>query len=181
MAKPQKSKTGGASRPKRRGKATLEHAKLLTDPNPLERPNSSRQVPAEASKKKRAANASKEGQPAAEKPNHSSAEKPDGRALPRKRRRKQVRLSVAMRKVGLDEYMVAKSLAGLIENLGKNKGEAKVLLDALKESTRVLEPPPKAQDTSAGDGSNNVVLRHDVPRPTRNTLQDQSIAEPGAG
>jgi len=76
--------------------------------------------------------------------------------------------------------MVAEGLAGLIESLGKNRGEAKVLLDALKESTRVLEPPPKAQDTSESDGSNGVVLRHDVPRPARNVLQDQSVTEHGA-
>jgi len=147
----------------------------------LERRNSSPKALAEAGKKKTAANVSTEGRLATEKTNHSSAEKPDEQTLTRKRRRKQVRLSVAMRKIGLDEYMVAEGLARLIESLGKKQGEAKVLLDALKESTRVLEPPPKAYGANESDGPNEVVLRHDVPRPARNTLQEQSVREPGAG
>ena len=76
--------------------------------------------------------------------------------------------------------MVAESLAGLIEKLGTNKGEAKVLLDVLKESTRFLEPP-KAPGTNEGDGQGLVFLRHDVPRPARNALQDQNAMEPDSG
>jgi hypothetical protein len=147
----------------------------------LGRPNSSRRALAEAGKKKKAANALTKGQLVTEKMNHSSVENPDEQTLTRKRRRKQVRLSVAMRKIGLDEYMVAENLAGLIESLGKKQGEAKVLLDALKESTRVLEPPPKAYGASESDGPNEVVLRHDIPRPARNASQEQGVREPGAG
>ena len=148
MAKRHKSKTTRVARRKGRGKTTLRHVHLSRDPAPLERPNSSRKALAEAGKEKKAANALTKGQLVTEKMNHSSVENPDEQTLTRKRRRKQVRLSVAMRKIGLDEYMVAESLAGLIEKLGTNKGEAKVLLDALKESTRVLEPLPKAYGAS---------------------------------
>src|ERR1700722_18346595 len=177
MGKKQKSKkTAGPSR-KRQSKAVLGRAKPLGHPDRLERHNSSRKPQAEGGEKKTAASVSPERQCAAEEPNHSSAEESNGQPLQRKRRRKQVRLSVAMRKIGLDEYMVAESLAGLIEKLGTNKGEAKVLLDVLKESTRFLEPPPKAPGTNEVDERPLVTLRHDVPRPARNIPQDQNAIE----
>jgi hypothetical protein len=179
MGKKQKSKTTAGPSRKRQSKAVLGRAKPLGHPDRLERHNSSRKAQAEGGEKKTAASVSPERQCAAEEPNHSSAEESNGQSLQRKRRRKQVRLSVAMRKIGLDEYMVAESLAGLIEKLGTNKGEAKVLLDVLKESTRFLEPP-KAYGANESDEPNDVILRHDVPRPARNALQDQNATEPGA-
>jgi hypothetical protein len=185
MAKQQKSKTARGVHRKVRSKATLGRTNPLGHPKQRERHKqigrSSRKAQSETGEKRATASVSPERQSAAEEPNHFSAAKSNGQPEQRKRRRKQVRLSVAMRKIGLDEYMVAESLAGLIEKLGTNKGEAKVLLDVLKESTRFLEPPPKAPGTNEVDERPLVTLRHDVPRPARNIPQDQNAIEPDAG
>jgi len=88
------------------------------------------------------------------------------KARPKRHRRKRVRLGEAMRKIGLDEYTVAEKMAGLIENLGRDKSEAKVLLDALKESMRYLEPQ-KRSGGGESDAPTMVTLSHSVPRPLR--------------
>src|SRR5665213_2342635 len=104
MAKQHKSKTGRGARRKGRGKTTRGDVNLLTGSNQLERPNVSRKAPAEGEGKKASARVATKRPNAAGEPNHSSSAKANGRSAQRKRRRKQVRLSVAMRKIGLDEY-----------------------------------------------------------------------------
>lgn len=90
--------------------------------------------------------------------------------MPRRaRRRKRVRLGDAMRKAGLDERAIAENYAGVVEKLttGQNKpiaGAEKLLVDVLKECTRVLEPPVRA---GVGDAPVTVHLSHNVPRPLR--------------
>jgi hypothetical protein len=78
-----------------------------------------------------------------------------------------------MRKVGLDEYMVAETYAGVVQTLrSRSEGEGieKLLVDVLKECTRVLEPPAKASDRSGGETLVQVQLVHNVPRPERKAL-----------
>ncbi len=82
-------------------------------------------------------------------------------------------LSVAMRKAGVDEHRVAKGMAGLLDGLRTKGGDAKVLLDALKESTRVLAPP------QGSDASIPVHLSHNVPRPVRDVARGGDDAKPG--
>ncbi|MGH9771000.1 MAG: hypothetical protein ACRD4Q_04780 [Candidatus Acidiferrales bacterium] len=99
-----------------------------------------------------------------------AAAKAGDKDMPRRaRRRKRVRLGDAMRKVGLDERAIAENYAGVVEKLttGQNKpiaGAEKLLVDVLKECTRVLEPPVRA---GVGDAPVTVHLSHNVPRPLR--------------
>lgn len=75
-----------------------------------------------------------------------------------------------MRKYGLDEHTIAETYAGVVQTLrNRNEGEGieKLLVDVLKECTRVLEPPAKATDRSGGDTLVHVQLVHSVPRPER--------------
>jgi hypothetical protein len=81
-----------------------------------------------------------------------------------------VRLGEAMRKYGLDEHTIAETYAGVVQTLrSKNEGDGieKLLVDVLKECTRVLEPPAKSTDRSGGDTLVQVQLIHNVPRPER--------------
>jgi hypothetical protein len=94
--------------------------------------------------------------------------------------RKRVRLREAMREVGLDEYVIAEGMAGLIEKLNGGAGEPKLLLEVLKESTRILEPP-KAAGSGDGDAPVNVFLRHNVPRPARVPSGDGNSGAAGGG
>lgn len=75
-----------------------------------------------------------------------------------------------MRKVGLDEHTIAETYAGVVQTLRtRNEGDGieKLLVDVLKECTRVLEPPAKAADSSGGETLVQVQLIHNVPRPER--------------
>ena len=75
-----------------------------------------------------------------------------------------------MRKYGLDEHTIAETYAGVVQTLrSKNEGDGieKLLVDVLKECTRVLEPPAKSTDRSGGDTLVQVQLIHNVPRPER--------------
>jgi hypothetical protein len=86
-----------------------------------------------------------------------------------------------MRKVGLDEYMVAETYAGVVQTLRtRNEGEGieKLLVDVLKECTRVLEPPAKVADRAGGETPVQVQLIHNVPRPERRSLAAVPSAAP---
>jgi hypothetical protein len=86
-----------------------------------------------------------------------------------------------MRKYGLDEHTIAETYAGVVQTLrNKNEGEGieKLLVDVLKECTRVLEPPVRAADRpGSGDAVVHVQLIHNVPRPERKN----SPSSPAAG
>ena len=99
------------------------------------------------------------------------AERSAGRTERPKRRRKRVRLGDAMRRVGLDERAIAENYAGVVEKLTNgrqqpNDGAEKLLVEVLKEFTRVLEPPLRAGG-GGGDAPVIVQLMHNVPRPSR--------------
>jgi hypothetical protein len=76
----------------------------------------------------------------------------------RVRRGPQVPLAEAFRRSGLDEEQIAQYMKGLIE-VCATRYEPKVMLDALKESSRCLE------NTKAAPL--RVALVHDIPRPQR--------------
>jgi len=81
--------------------------------------------------------------------------------------RRRVHLGDALRKKGLDEYKVAEEMVGVVDRLGKG-GEDKLLLDALKESSRfLLDSHSKKRATAASDAPVPVNLVHCVPRPAR--------------
>jgi hypothetical protein len=87
-----------------------------------------------------------------------------------KRHRQRMRLGEAMRKYGLDEQTIAQKYVGVVQVLSsRDEGEGieKLLVDVLKECTRVLEPPAKPADRSGGDTLVQVQLVHNVPRPER--------------
>ena len=177
MARKQKSKaTRQPSRAGRSKEVPGRSEPPLGQAEPVVRHNSSRRAEAAAGGKRIAGGGPRGGRTVSEEPNHFFAEESEAEPRQRKRRRKQVRLSVAMRKIGLDEYMVAERLAGLIEKLGTSESQAKLLLDALKESTRFLEPA-KAVGANEGEERPCVTLRHEVPRPARDGLQEQSGTE----
>jgi hypothetical protein len=71
-------------------------------------------------------------------------------------------------------------MAGLIEKLNGGAGEPKLLLEVLKESTRILEPP-KAAGSGDSDAPVNVFLRHNVPRPAREPSGDGNSVAAGGG
>lgn len=89
----------------------------------------------------------------------------------KRRRRRRIRLGEAFRKVGLDEQTVAENYVGVVETLREKTGPKtetaqKLLVDVLKECSRILEPP-----RGAGAGSIEtptiVELHHEVSRPVR--------------
>jgi len=90
--------------------------------------------------------------------------------MPRSRKRRRVHLGEAMRKSGLDEYKAAETMAGLVDNLAKSD-ENKLLLDALKESFRILEPARTERASVAPDAPVKVQLVHCVPRPEREPIK----------
>ena len=76
-----------------------------------------------------------------------------------------------MRLAGLDEQAIAENYAGVVEKLTNarqqpNDGAEKLLVEVLKECTRVLEPPLRAGG-AAPDAPVTVQLIHNVPRPRR--------------
>jgi hypothetical protein len=82
-----------------------------------------------------------------------------------------VHLGEAMRKSGLDEYKVAEEMVGVVDRLGKG-GEDKLLLDALKESSRLLLDSRRTERASAApDGPVTVQMVHCVPRPQREKVK----------
>ena len=91
--------------------------------------------------------------------------------LRRRRSRKRVPMSDALRKEGLDERMVAETYAGVVatlkEKTDKEGGVEKLLVDILKECTRYLEPTRPTDRSGTGDTPVTVQLIHAVPRPER--------------
>jgi hypothetical protein len=80
-----------------------------------------------------------------------------------------------MRASGLDEHKVAHEMIRTIDRLSGKEGEEKLLLDALKESCRVLEPPRPADRSAsapnAQDAPVNILLIHHVDRPVRSSRE----------
>lgn len=87
----------------------------------------------------------------------------------KRRRRKRVRLGEAFRKAGLDEQTVAETYVRVVERLRGKSAENmvhKLLVDVLKECSRVLDPPRAANANN--DQPTIVELHHDIPRPALN-------------
>jgi|ERR1700693_4266090 len=84
------------------------------------------------------------------------------------RNHRRFKLADAWREVGLNELEVANTMAGLVQDLTGKEHSAKTLLDAVKESIRVLEPPKATVRAGASDVPVTVILDHDVPRPAFN-------------
>jgi hypothetical protein len=78
-----------------------------------------------------------------------------------------VPLGEAFRLSGLDEWKVAQDMAGLVDSL-KTQDEPKLLLEALKESSRCLE--------NARNGGLQISLVHRVPRPRRQSTEGSATA-----
>jgi len=94
--------------------------------------------------------------------------------------RKRVRLAEALRLEGLDERKLAENYVVVIEKLRENvdaKSADKLLVDVLKECSRILEPP-RATGAGAGDMPAVVNLYHNVPRPVRGLRRERGDAEP---
>jgi hypothetical protein len=92
-------------------------------------------------------------------------EKKKGEKVQPRRRRKRIALGDAMRRAGVDEHRIAERMAGLLDDLGTQGNDAKLLLDAIKESTRALAP---VRGGGAKAAPVLVQLHHNVPRPVRN-------------
>jgi hypothetical protein len=84
-----------------------------------------------------------------------------------KKTRPRFMLADAMREIGLDELKVARTMNRLINGLAKSPKKDKLLLDAVKESIRVLDPAKTTLRTGTPDGPVAVILEHDVPLPDR--------------
>jgi hypothetical protein len=91
-------------------------------------------------------------------------EKKKGEKVQPRRRRKRIPLGDAMRRAGVDEHRIAERMAGLLEDLGTQGNDAKLLLDAIKESTRALAP---VRGGGAKAAPVPIQLHHNVPRPVR--------------
>ena len=97
----------------------------------------------------------------------------------KRRRRKRVRLGEAFRKAGLDEQTVAETYVGVVEKLRvKSAADTvqKLLVDVLKECSRVLEPP-RSGGPSGMEPPTIVELHHNVPRPAREMESEPDGAE----
>lgn len=87
--------------------------------------------------------------------------------------KKRVRLDEAFRARGLDEHEVADKYVVALRKLSRKKrqegegGVEKLLLDTLKECSRILEPPRPASERASSDAPAVVKLIHRVPRPSR--------------
>ncbi len=89
----------------------------------------------------------------------------------KRRRRRRIRLGEAFRKVGLDEQTVAENYVGVVETLREKTGPKtetaqKLLVDVLKECSRILEPP-RGVGTGSIETPTIVELHHEVSRPVR--------------
>jgi len=88
---------------------------------------------------------------------------------------KKVRLAEALRSSGLDELTVAQNYVVVVEKLRGGAagvdGTQKMLVDVLKECSRILEPP-KSPGGGASDVPTVVNLYHNVPRPVRDLQRD---------
>lgn len=95
-----------------------------------------------------------------------------------RRRRKRVRIGEALRKIGFDEYAIAEGYAetaGRLKDKSDRSGNVeKLLIDVLKECSRLIEPVRPAETTTDRSGvagaAIHVHLVHNVPRPARREL-----------
>jgi hypothetical protein len=83
--------------------------------------------------------------------------------------RKRAGLSEALREEGIDEHTIAQGFASLHRKLSgsEDKGDLKLFFDVLKENHRTLDPPSASDRSGASDGPVTIILKHNVPRPTR--------------
>jgi len=91
--------------------------------------------------------------------------KKGGRTRRRKKRAKKLWIGEAMRARGLDETKVAETYAAVLDTLIEKKPSStieKLLVDVLKECTRLLEPPTGEESKPA-----RIRLVHKVARPKR--------------
>ena len=84
----------------------------------------------------------------------------------KRRRRRRIRLGEAFRKVGLDEQTVAENYVGVVETLRAKTGPKtetaqKLLVDVLKECSRILEPP-RGSGAGSIETPTIVELHHEV-------------------
>jgi len=89
----------------------------------------------------------------------------------KRRRRRRIRLGEAFRKVGLDEQTVAENYVGVVETLREKTGPKtetaqKLLVEVLKECSRILEPL-RGSGTGSIETPTIVELHHEVSRPIR--------------
>jgi hypothetical protein len=82
-----------------------------------------------------------------------------------------------MRRTGLDEYKVARTLNGVVDKLSDGKtpkdtgGVQKLLVDVLKECSRHLDPPQSERAAPAVPA--HITMVHLVPRPVRTQTPPQ--------
>jgi hypothetical protein len=84
-----------------------------------------------------------------------------------------------MRRAGIDEHYIAGKYVGVADKLTKNENKdsgEKLLVDILKEFTRVLDPPKTSGERAAerlaeraagADAPTPIILVHHVDRPER--------------
>jgi hypothetical protein len=88
-----------------------------------------------------------------------------------------IRIGDAMRRSGLDEYKVARTLNGVVDKLSDGKtpkdtgGVQKLLVDVLKECSRHLDPPQSERAAPAVPA--HITMVHLVPRPVRTQTPPQ--------
>jgi hypothetical protein len=84
-----------------------------------------------------------------------------------------VKIGDAMRSLGLDEPRLARLFRSLLRRLNKPKSE-KLLLEAVKETCRLLEAYPASRPASAGPGNASPIIPIQfitvVPRPEREAV-----------
>jgi hypothetical protein len=86
-----------------------------------------------------------------------------------------IRIGDAMRRTGLDEYKVARTLNGVVDKLSDGKapkdtgGVQELLVDVLKECSRHLDPPQSERAAPAAPA--HITMVHFVPRPVRTQSQ----------
>lgn len=84
-------------------------------------------------------------------------------------RRCRIRLAEALRKQGIDEHKLAEIYADVMDKLkdkSEDRGVEKLLLDVLKECSRILEEESHPTKSEARIASIPIVV-HNVPRPER--------------
>lgn len=84
-------------------------------------------------------------------------------------RRYRMRLAEALRKQGIDEHKLAEIYADVMDKLkdkSEDRGVEKLLLDVLKECSRILEEESRSTKSETRIASIPIVV-HNVPRPER--------------
>jgi hypothetical protein len=97
----------------------------------------------------------------------------------KRHRRKRVRLGEAFRKAGLDEQTVAETYVGVVGALREKTTQdtvQKLLVDVLKECSRVLDQP-RGTDPGANEAPAIVELHHSVARPMHDLAPERENNE----